>query len=773
MKGLLNLRGPYLLHLKSIQIKIAFWAGLCLVVTAASIITYAALSVRRTAIEAARKQTMAEARSHASSIEKRVEVGLDAARTLAQTLSGIKDRNHPLELNRSQVNLILREVLEDNPDVFAIYTGWEPDAFDGQDSEYAGTPGHDATGRFIPYWHRHNDGSIHLSPLESYDKQGVGNFYLCPESTQEECVIDPLVYSVHGQDRLLTALVVPIMNQGQFYGIVGVDFRLDFLQQWAEQAQIFDGAGTLALISHDGTLAGVTGQPDLVGAYAEAIHPEFETEHLARIQAGEHFFHTHEGGILETFVPVSFGQTTTPWSANISVPYETIFARANRLVRDLVAIGGGLTLLALIALVFLAQQIAWPIRKVTSIAREATSGNLDVSANVRSQDETGVLAEAFNTMIGSLRQKIADERRASDEATRKSQDIEQARARVEAVVADYLHFVERVAHGDLTVQLALEDVEPEGEGESNAPSGVDARLRHLGTHLNGMVLSLREMTRQIQQASTDIASSAAEILSTTTQQASGAAEQSSALQQTSTTIEEFRSTAQQTTQQATLVAQESQAALVIAQRGSRAVEGTIQGMQEIRQHVETIAQTILELVEQVRAIDGIITTVSEISDQSNLLALNAAIEAARAGEQGKSFGIVAQQVRDLADRSKAATRQIQEILGEIERATSAAVMVTEQGTQGMEQGVTLANEAGKVIRQISQEVENGSRSNIQIASAARQQKAGVDQVVQAIHAIRQATTQTLDSTRQAEQAAWNLSQLAQSLQEAIAVYRIE
>jgi methyl-accepting chemotaxis protein len=203
------------------------------------------------------------------------------------------------------------------------------------------------------------------------------------------------------------------------------------------------------------------------------------------------------------------------------------------------------------------------------------------------------------------------------------------------------------------------------------------------------------------------------------------------------------------------------------------VEETVSGMNQIRERVESIAQTILALSEQTQAIGSIIVTVSEIADQSNLLALNAAIEAARAGEQGKSFAVVAQQVRDLAERSKAATVQVQQILSDIQRAANNAVMVTEEGTKGVEVGANLASDAGRVIHRITAEVENGAQSNVQIAAAAQQQTSGIDQVGQALTSIQQATTQALASTRQAERSAQDLHSLAQSLQEAIAVYRLE
>jgi methyl-accepting chemotaxis protein len=341
---------------------------------------------------------------------------------------------------------------------------------------------------------------------------------------------------------------------------------------------------------------------------------------------------------------------------------------------------------------------------------------------------------------------------------RRTADLRQSQETLQAAVQEYSQFAKRVAQGDLTARVSQN-----GHGELNM----------LSDNLNRMVERLRDMTIQVRTAATNIASSATEILAAASQQSSNVSEQSSAVTQATTTVEEIKTIAQQTAAKAEQVARESQTMLQVARRGTETVENTIGGMGKIRQRVESIAQTILALSEQTQAIGAITRTVSEIADQSNMLALNAAIEAARAGEQGRSFAVVAQNVRDLAERSKAATAQVQEILGEIQRAANAAVLVTEEGTKGTQEGMQLSEQAGQMIHQIATEVEQGAQSNTQIAAAAHQQTAGVEQISQAMQYIQQAATESLASTRQAESAARELNALAQSLQQTIASYRLQ
>jgi methyl-accepting chemotaxis protein len=195
-------------------------------------------------------------------------------------------------------------------------------------------------------------------------------------------------------------------------------------------------------------------------------------------------------------------------------------------------------------------------------------------------------------------------------------------------------------------------------------------------------------------------------------------------------------------------------------------------MKQIRDQMESMAESIVRLSEQSQAIGEIMLTVNDLAEQSNLLAVNASIEAAKAGEQGKGFAVVAQEVRNLADQSKQATAQVRSILGEIQKATNAAVMVTEQGSKAVEAGVQQSGHAGESVQKLSEGIAEAAQAATQIAASSQQQMAGMDQVALAMESIKTASTQNVASTKQTETAAKNINELGRKLKDLVAVYRV-
>lgn len=287
-------------------------------------------------------------------------------------------------------------------------------------------------------------------------------------------------------------------------------------------------------------------------------------------------------------------------------------------------------------------------------------------------------------------------------------------------------------------------------------SDEERMLKRLGEAINRVLERLQGIVTEINDAMARVETDTQEILTAMSRQIAMANEQDAVVTETTATVNEVRATVTETAERAQSVAETAQISVDISRTGTESVTQTILGMEVIRHRVEDIADNILVLSENTQQIGEIIATVNSLADQSRMLALNASVEAARAGEEGKGFAVVALEVRNLADQNREATVQVREILGEIQRATNAAVMVTEEGSKGVDQGQTLVNRAGDSIRDLSHAIEEAALAAMQIAASTRQQTIGMDQLTQAMRTIKKATTETLSTTIQVKASVQNL-----------------
>lgn len=269
----------------------------------------------------------------------------------------------------------------------------------------------------------------------------------------------------------------------------------------------------------------------------------------------------------------------------------------------------------------------------------------------------------------------------------------------------------------------------------------------------------RSFIQQLTNAAEQLNQASLNILMATSSQSTSASEQAAAINQITSTINEVKQTSQQALEKAQNVIGVAERSVEASKVGGRAVEQSIEGMHQIKEQVESIAEKILNLSEQTQMIGEIIATVNDIAEQSKLLALNASIEAAKAGEHGKGFAVVSMEIRNLAEQSKQATIQVRKILGEIQKATNSAVIVTEEGSKRVEIGVELANSAGVNIHQLTEAIEESARMAKQIAASAKQQSIGMEQVSIAMANINKASAENVKSIKQTEQVSRSLGAL--------------
>ncbi len=310
------------------------------------------------------------------------------------------------------------------------------------------------------------------------------------------------------------------------------------------------------------------------------------------------------------------------------------------------------------------------------------------------------------------------------------------------------------------------------EDQANLLGGLDGMSRVMWIGMSGLafvaivaalmiaVLLARSVARQLRQAVSDLNASASELMSVSAQVAAGAAQTAASATETTATVEEVKQTAMLANEKATEVAESSQHLAAIADAGRATVEETIAGFDRIAGQMGVMAETINRLGEQTQAVGDIITTVSDLAEQSNLLSVNASIEAAKAGDQGKGFSVVAQEVKSLAEQSKHAVAQVRTILSEIQKASSVAVEAAELGQTTVEAGRRQSLSSGDSVAVITDTANEAVQSAVQISASSRQQLAGMEQISQAIESINKAGMQSAAGTRQVEQEVRQLQDLA-------------
>lgn len=311
----------------------------------------------------------------------------------------------------------------------------------------------------------------------------------------------------------------------------------------------------------------------------------------------------------------------------------------------------------------------------------------------------------------------------------------------------------QVAEGDLTYRFE------QGKG------GVYEAMRQ-------MVEQLRQVMDKVNRSSQDVASASVELNSSADQMASASHEVVSQANTVATASEEMSATSMDIANNCHRAAESSNQASRTAQAGADIVRSTVDGMSRIAEKVRGSATVVEQLGVRSDQIGEIVATIQDIADQTNLLALNAAIEAARAGEQGRGFAVVADEVRALAERTTRATREIGEMIKNIQNETRCAVSSMEEGVQEVEQGTVEAARSGQALEEILEKINEVTTQISQIATAAEEQTATTREISNNIQQISEVVDMTAKGAQDISQSSSSLSQLSVDLQDLVRRFQV-
>ncbi|MCU0527370.1 MAG: methyl-accepting chemotaxis protein [Elainella sp. Prado103] len=350
-----------------------------------------------------------------------------------------------------------------------------------------------------------------------------------------------------------------------------------------------------------------------------------------------------------------------------------------------------------------------------------SQGNFNVRATVHSQDEMGRLATSFNQMSRVILTTTS-------EAQRKAEEQEQAKEDLQRQVIRLLDDVEGAARGDLTVQAEVTaDV-----------------LGAVADSFNLTIQNLREIVQQVKLAARQVTKSSTENEIFARSLSSDALRQAEELAVTLNSVQVMTDSIQRVAESAREAEEVARSASATALKGGEAVERTVSGILEIRETVAETTRKVKRLAESSQEISKIVALISQIASRTNLLALNASIEAARAGEAGRGFAIVADEVRQLADRAAKASKEIEQIVLQIQSETSSVMTAMEEGTQQVIEGTRLAEQAKRSLEdiiQVSNRIDVLVRSITADTVEQTETSRAVAQVMQSVELTAQETSQ--------------------------------
>ncbi|MCS6231454.1 methyl-accepting chemotaxis protein [Shewanella baltica] len=608
-----------------------------------------------------------------------------------------------LPLKRDRLELAVAAVLKKNAQVSSMYAQFEPNGYDGLDSEFLNVNvSHSVatSGALEVYYTRNDDGTVEHNQVEdsaekyltSLNEFGIrdAEWYLCGKETLKPCLMEPYLYEITpGNKALMTSLTVPVLKHKQFIGIVGVDVNLPVFQTLIDKLSksLYDGQAKVTLLSTRGLVVAASHYSKKARPLAESINPTLASQIISLHKNSGYMVNDDE--IIVAY-PIKIPLANAEWSLVIQVPTAQAYKSSIELNNDmdematslgslLLIVGIVVSIAAVITISLVIRSIISPLRMIQGRVEHLASadGDLTQSIEVDSHAELIALAKGFNSFIYKLKNLIAE----------------------------------------------LKTLASRSQEESQASAKIAQHTRDSVNRQYGEIESVVTAVNQMSATALEVAK---------------ASEQTAA--ETEAMSRNIRHSEESLTKAMGFVATMSQESM------------------EAKLAVSKVAESSMN-------ISRILEVISSIAAQTNLLALNAAIEAARAGEQGRGFAVVADEVRALASKTQSSTNDISTLIDALQKEVQSASGIIDKGAERAQMAVSQTEQALNSLNSMVSQIGEISGQVTHIAAAAEEQSAVTEEVNRNITGISDSASELARLAGEAQQSSVVLANLVKQQHE--------
>lgn len=397
----------------------------------------------------------------------------------------------------------------------------------------------------------------------------------------------------------------------------------------------------------------------------------------------------------------------------------------------------GLLLLASAALAFFAAHLlANDVSGATAALREEAerlaSGDLRRGRVVESEDELGELARSFESMAASLRATVGRVATAADRVEATAAELSPVSESVTQVTADQVSGIEQAT-------ASMEEINAQVRGIATSSQSLNSSMEESSASILELGASGEELNDTASLLSSrvdDVSTSIEQMVRSVKHVSENTETLSAASLETSASMEEMASSLREVDASAEETASLSRQVITSAEGGQTKVRQTIEGMEAIQEATETAERVIRNLHGRTEEIGAIVDVIDDVADETNLLALNAAIIAAQAGEQGRAFSVVADEIKDLAERVLASTKEIGTLISAVQGEAGNAIDAIEQGSASVASGVELSAQAGMALEEITRASRDSGSRITRIVTSLREQSKAAGHVVELMERVR-------------------------------------